>query len=915
MDILGCVGAFKRRPLGHLSHEGRRGQAERAGWTHRCIFESMPNHSLAPLVGLLLASTAHAAAPQVFREYPLTGGLLDPADLFAIHIDNDGDEDLVGISRVDGRFLVLENLGSTVFEDRRDLLGLEPGATHGDGFDLDGDGREDLVVATASGELVLWRNEGPATPWTRSVLGTANFGDGTAFEAEDLNGDGVLDLVVRSAGEVGWLPSLGGGAIGPYIQISSVASRGIQLGDVDGNGVRDVIAVRSGPVTRWWQADGVGGFTPMTSAHGFSCGTFGDIDGDGVLDEIVLERFDVVGLGSYANYSAHWRLGLGAGALGPLVGDVPQHAFVCGLIGSLPFDEVFSAQPDRNGDGRAELLLDCSCAPGLNDYSEARSDGLFDWTSFSLLSERELRYADVNVDGEPDLLDPYGPSEAPEWLKSDGADGFEPAEPLVESAGLGARAAVADLDQDGWPDVVVAAQFGQSVASFEGLGGGQFGPTMSLGATSAPFDSSSRRRVADIDGDGDFDVAYLRSNGGIEWRSGDGNGSFGPPNTIPAPPGSLGLRGLDLGDVDGDGATDIVAADLALGLVFWAGVGDGTFEPSQSVAGDAWLYVDLVDLDADGDLDVVSYTANFAPSGMGLFEWANGGFVPLGGLLSMAVSDVAAFDLTGDGDQDLAWVGAGAAGTFEQLVPAVWFQGPAVPTAGNLIPESIAAGDMDGDGDDDLVVGYSDPDSGAGALGLVRWSPAGFDPVEVVPTGSIPLALKVADLDGDGDLDVVGTELEAVAWYENLLDPLRPIGEPTCTPAIANSTGLPGQLRARGTELLAKRDVTLLASQLPPGSAGFFLASQTQGDVFPVSQSQGRLCLGGAIGRYVGPGQILNAGAEGAFELFLDLAAMPTPTGPTLALPGSTWFFQAWYRDANPASTSNFTDSVAVTFE
>jgi hypothetical protein len=51
----------------------------------------------------------------------------------------------------------------------------------------------------------------------------------------------------------------------------------------------------------------------------------------------------------------------------------------------------------------------------------------------------------------------------------------------------------------------------------------------------------------------------------------------------------------------------------------------------------------------------------------------------------------------------------------------------------------------------------------------------------------------------------------------------------------------------------------------------------TQGNV-PQPGSLGVLCLGGSIGRYVGPGQIQNTGGTGAFCLLLDLTQTPTPT-------------------------------------
>ena len=49
-------------------------------------------------------------------------------------------------------------------------------------------------------------------------------------------------------------------------------------------------------------------------------------------------------------------------------------------------------------------------------------------------------------------------------------------------------------------------------------------------------------------------------------------------------------------------------------------------------------------------------------------------------------------------------------------------------------------------------------------------------------------------------------------------------------------------------------------------------------------------------------------------ELAIDLTAIPEGPAVASAAAGDTWRFQAWFRDANPTATSNFTDAVAVTF-
>jgi hypothetical protein len=142
------------------------------------------------------------------------------------------------------------------------------------------------------------------------------------------------------------------------------------------------------------------------------------------------------------------------------------------------------------------------------------------------------------------------------------------------------------------------------------------------------------------------------------------------------------------------------------------------------------------------------------------------------------------------------------------------------------------------------------------------------------------------------------------------------LGTSYCTPGVPNSTGASGVMAASGSVSLVANDVTLIASSLPQNSFGYFLTSLTQGNVGQPGGSQGVLCLGGSIGRFVGPGQILNSGAGGTFSLAIDNTALPTPQGPVAAIVGQAWNFQSWHRDAvGGAATSNFTDGLTITWQ
>lgn len=140
-----------------------------------------------------------------------------------------------------------------------------------------------------------------------------------------------------------------------------------------------------------------------------------------------------------------------------------------------------------------------------------------------------------------------------------------------------------------------------------------------------------------------------------------------------------------------------------------------------------------------------------------------------------------------------------------------------------------------------------------------------------------------------------------------------PIGTNYCTPAAPNSSGASASMQAVGSELLVDNDVWLTASSLPTNAFGLFLASSTQGFIPTAGGSTGNLCLGGDIGRYIGPGQIQSSGEGGSFSIPIDLTAVTQPTGPAGTSTGDTWNFQAWFRDSSPAGpTSNFTDGLSI---
>lgn len=134
-----------------------------------------------------------------------------------------------------------------------------------------------------------------------------------------------------------------------------------------------------------------------------------------------------------------------------------------------------------------------------------------------------------------------------------------------------------------------------------------------------------------------------------------------------------------------------------------------------------------------------------------------------------------------------------------------------------------------------------------------------------------------------------------------------------CSAFAPNSTGAFSRLVAAGSAQVTGDNLTLVADRLPAGSTVLMLAARSQGLVPFPGGSMGWLCLGGSIGRFVGPGEVRIASFAGRASLELDLHALPLGTGSAAALAGEAWYFQAWHRDVVAGqATSNLTNALRI---
>jgi hypothetical protein len=365
-----------------------------------------------------------------------------------------------------------------------------------------------------------------------------------------------------------------------------------------------------------------------------------------------------------------------------------------------------------------------------------------------------LAHGDVDGDGDQDLVGAQSGLYRPEIhvLVNDGAAHFELAHvisfPDEPQALRIFDLALGDIDADGFLDVV-CGHFPAVVTVALGNGDGSFGAVTKFAGL-----VHGKVALGDLDGDGHVDILN-GTTGGLEPGSkllrGDGTGAFSGLSSIPGAPNAT----FAMGDLNGDGSLDLLPGGTTSA---WLNDGAGSF--SAGPAGQCLLDARLADLDADGDLDGVGF-ANplFVCENDGTGKFAIVNLLDRGG----AYADMALADFNRDGLLDAVAPGnpsgIGESSTNEERAVVLLnrgnlgFQAAAVPALG-LDATSVTAADFDTDGNPDIVVGGYDYNVGGRLQILLGYGDGRFkssSPIDGGGTGGF----LVTDLNADGLLDTL----------------------------------------------------------------------------------------------------------------------------------------------------------------
>ena len=386
------------------------------------------------------------------------------------------------------------------------------------------------------------------------------------------------------------------------------------------------------------------------------------------------------------------------------------------------------------------------------------------------INPEDLYALDFDADGDLDILT-GGINSRVYWHENDGGVFTER---LIISGDRGGRHVYpADLDGDGDADVLSSDSSGDKIAWHENDGSGEFEERAIATNTNLPV-----LHAADLDGDGDADVlASFRRDNRIAWFEND-EGVFVERVLSNEADGTDFVQAADL---DGDGDADVLAT--VSGKIAWFENDRGGVFEERAISSTRWIVPSLhaADLDGDGDADVLA--SSWIDSKVAWFENDEGVFVER--VLSNEAdyaNNAQAADLDGDGDADVLFTTFLATGTGRIAGTEIaWFENDRGAFDERLIStetgnvDGVRAADLDGDGDLDVLSGYV---SGGGPIGeeSLVWhenlSDHGDDHGDTVDGAMLVTALPaflhgVLESAGDRDVFRIATGAGTLRAYSN----------------------------------------------------------------------------------------------------------------------------------------------------
>ncbi len=544
----------------------------------------------------------------------VTDSVYFTTSLFTADIDHDGDLDIVSSSSFDSKVAWYENLdGEGNFGPQIMISDSADQASSVFVCDVDGDGDNDVISSGWGADQIAWfeNADGQGNFSTLKVIGDTIDGANNVC-AGDLDGDGDWDVIASSTYPYRIYiyenpDGKGNFVLKDIIDVVDYCLNKAYAFDMDGDKDLDIVAHEAGICNLeidivWYEnLDGTGNYGPartISSSLQIFAIDAGDLDNDEDLDILAYNRYTV----ESSAFSVGWFENIdGKGNFGPF-NDFPGMSNIA--------KDVCIADMDGDGDNDA---LAAHYHDDMSAWYE-NLDGKGDFSANMHISPMvSIQSTDLNSDGYADIVSCFQDDGEISWFENlAGSGGFSDRKSIICAGTDLYTFCIADVDGDSDKDIIASSTYQRKLAWYENTDGkGSFGDQHVIAASSfRPTSIVS----CDLDGDDDNDIiATSVDTNIIVWlENSDGKGNFGTEHVIYSD--LIYVATIYACDLDGDLDFDVLTGSAVGDLISWFENmdGDGNFGTENIITTDAdgvWS-VFAVDLDGDGDNDIISGSGN-----------------------------------------------------------------------------------------------------------------------------------------------------------------------------------------------------------------------------------------------------------------------------------------------------------------